>query len=156
MLRSFDLILIGVMTATAVVTYSIKHAAELKLEEVRRLETEIRLEHDTIDLLKADWALLTQPNRLHRLINVYQSELELVPTAPTQLAMPNELPMPKAMLPQPETTIEELIAGADPEVAAALRGVAAAKASPAAPRVPIPLPRGGSPVDVISTGSVNR
>jgi hypothetical protein len=156
MLRSFDLVLIGVMTATAVVTYSIKHSAELKLEEVRRLETEIRLEHDTIDLLKADWALLTQPNRLHRLINVYQSELELVPTEPTQLAMPNELPMAKSLLPQPETTIEELIAGVDPEVAAAIRGVAAAKAAPTEARVPVPLPRGGSPVDVISTGSVNH
>lgn len=162
MLRSFDLVLIGVMTATAVVTYSIKHAAELKLEEVHRLETEIRLEHDTIDLLKADWALLTQPNRLHRLTSVYQSELELVPTEPTQLAMPNELPMPKSKLPQPETTIEELIAGADPEVAAAIRGVAAAKAAPStkatstAARVPVPIRRGGSPVDVISTGSVNR
>ena len=37
MLKTFDFILIGVMTATATVTYSIKHRAELKLEEVRRL-----------------------------------------------------------------------------------------------------------------------
>ncbi len=154
MLRSFDFVLVGVMTATAVVTYTIKHKAELKLEEVHRLETEIRLERDTIDLLKADWALLTQPNRLHRLINVYQSELELVPTAPTQLAMPKELPMPKSQLPQPETTIEELIAGVDPEVRAAIRGVDKAKATKAASHVPVPLPRGARGIDVISTGSV--
>ncbi|MCY1669242.1 cell division protein FtsL [Rhizobium sp. SL86] len=154
MLRSFDLVLIGVMTATAVVTYTIKHKAELKLEEVHRLESEIRLERDTIDLLKADWALLTQPNRLHRLINVYQSELNLVPTAPTQLAMPKELPMPKSQLPQPETTIEELIAGADPEVRAAIRGVDKVKATKAASTVPVPLPRGASAIDIISTGSV--
>lgn len=156
MLRSFDLILIGVMTATAVVTYSIKHRAELKLEEVHRIETEIRLERDTIDLLKADWALLTQPNRLHRLTAVYQSELDLVPTEPTQLAMPKELPMPKSQLPQPETTIEQLIAGNDPAVAAAIAGVDKAKASKPEPRIPVPLPRGASSVDVISTGSVRR
>ncbi len=44
MLKTFDFILIGVMTATATVTYSIKHRAELKLEEVKRLESENGLE----------------------------------------------------------------------------------------------------------------
>ncbi|MFB9951781.1 hypothetical protein ACFFP0_23275 [Rhizobium puerariae] len=153
MLRSFDLVLIGVMTATAVVTYTIKHRADEKLSEVRRLEAEIKLEKDTIDLLKADWALLTQPNRLHRLINVYNSELRLAPTETTQLAMPKELPMPRSALPQPETTIEDIIAGKNSEVAAALKGVAAAKAKPAQ-KVPVPLPRGS--VEIISTGSVKR
>lgn len=153
MLRSFDLVLIGVMTAAAVVTYSIKHRADLKLSEVRRLEAEIKLEKDTIDLLKADWALLTQPNRLQRLINVYNSELGLASTETTQLAMPKELPMQKARLPQPETTIEDIIAGKNSEVAAALKGVAAAKAKPAV-KIPVPVRRG--PVEVISTGSVKR
>ncbi len=153
MLRSFDLVLIGVMTAAAVVTYTIKHRADEKLMEVRRLESEIKLEKDTIDLLKADWALLTQPNRLQRLINVYNSELGLASTETTQLAMPKELPMQKARLPQPETTIEDIIAGKNSEVAAALKGVAAAKAKPSV-KVPLPVRRGA--VEVISTGSVKR
>ncbi|MGI2031737.1 cell division protein FtsL [Rhizobium panacihumi] len=156
MLRSFDIVLIGVMTATAVVTYTIKHRAELKLEEVRRLQTEIRLERDTIDLLKADWALQTQPSRLQHLIGAYNQELQLAATDPTQLAQPNELPMLKSQLPQPETSIEQLIAGADDEVAKAIRGVAAAKASPPASRIPVPVARGSVRVDSISTGSVNR
>lgn len=101
MLRTFDIILVVVMTVAATVTYSIKHRAELKLEEVRKIESEIRLEQDTIDLLKADWALLTQPNRLQRLVAIYQAELQLVPTASTQLARPNELPMLKADVPPP-------------------------------------------------------
>jgi hypothetical protein len=154
MLKSFDLVLIGVMTAMAVVTYSIKHRADDKLSEVRRLETEIKLERDTIDLLKADWALLTQPNRLQPLTKVYDAELGLVQTQPTQLALPQELPMHRSQLPQPETTIEDIIAGKSGEVAAALKGVEAAKATPA-PKVPLPLPRGWSP-DNISTGSVKR
>jgi hypothetical protein len=102
MLRTTDVIMILMMTTAATVTYSIKHRAELKLDEVRKLESEIRLEKDTIDLLKADWALLTQPNRLQRLITAYQADLQLVPTASTQLAQPVELPMLKADLPQPE------------------------------------------------------
>jgi hypothetical protein len=156
MLRSFDLVLIGVMTAAAVVTYTIKHRADDKLQEVRRLETEIRLEKDTIELLKADWALLTQPNRLERLTQAYQSELQLVPTAPTQLAMPIELPMPRSQLPMPETTIEDLIASAGGDVAAAIKGVEEARKAAPASSIPVPLPRGGYSVDVISTGSVNR
>ena len=99
MLRTLDIILIVIMTAVAAVTYTIKHQAELKLEEVRKLEAEIKLERDTIDLLKADWALVTQPARLQKLIAAYQGELQLVPTESTQLTQASELPMLKADLP---------------------------------------------------------
>ncbi len=99
MFKTFDAIMVGAMVTAATVTYQIKHHAEEKLEEVRRLEAEIRLEKDTIDLLKADWALLSQPNRLERLIAVYSNELKLEPTQPTQLARSTELPMPRAQLP---------------------------------------------------------
>ncbi len=102
MIRTFDLLLIGAMAAAATVTYQIKHHTDNKLEEVRRLEAEIKLEKDTIDLLKADWALLTQPNRLERLLKVYGAELQLEPTQPEQLARPVELPMPRDQLPKPE------------------------------------------------------
>ncbi len=102
MLRTFDLIMIGAMAAAAAVTYQIKHHTDNKLEEVRRIEAEIKLEKDTIELLKADWALLTQPNRLDRLIRVYGQELQLQPTLPEQLARPVELPMMKADVPKPE------------------------------------------------------
>lgn len=156
MLRSFDLVLIGVMTATAVVTYTIKHRADLKLGEVHRLDAEIRLERETIDLLKADWALQTQPNRLQNLIGSYHTELQLAGTDPTQLVQPKELPMMKSQLPQPETSIEQLIAGSTDEVAVAIRGVNAAKAASPASRIPVPLARGSVRVDSISTGSVNR
>ena len=99
MLRRLDFILMVMMTGVAAVTYTIKHQAELKLEEVRKLDAAIKLERETIDLLKADWALLTQPARLQKLITLYQDELQLVPTESTQLAQPSELPMLRADLP---------------------------------------------------------
>jgi hypothetical protein len=99
MLRTLDVILIVIMTAVAAVTYTIKHQAEEKLGEVRKIEAEIQLEKDTIDLLRADWALLTQPNRLQALITNYQTELQLVPTESTQLVQPKELPMLRSQLP---------------------------------------------------------
>ena len=140
MLKTFDLVLIGVMTATAAVTYTIKHRAELKLEEVHRLEAEIKLEKDTIDLLKADWALQSQPNRLERLVNAYNSELQLQPTDSTSLAHARELPMLKSQVPPPDIT--EAKAGAKPG--------AAAKAQP----IPMPAPREAEDADQIETGAV--
>lgn len=99
MLRTLDIILIVVMTAVAAITYTIKHQAEEKLGEVHKLEAEIKLEKDTIDLLRADWALLTQPGRLQKLITAYQTELQLAPTDSTQLVKPVELPMLRSELP---------------------------------------------------------
>ena len=110
MLKTFDIVLIGVMTAMASVTYTIKHRAELKLEEVHRLESEIKLERDTIDLLKADWALVSQPNRLERLVNNYNSELQLQPTLSTAIVQPSELPMLRSQLPPPT-----VVASGDPK-----------------------------------------
>ncbi|MCZ7472023.1 hypothetical protein M0412_02345 [Agrobacterium sp. O3.4] len=151
MLRTFDVILMGVMVAAAVVTYSIKHKADLKLEEVRKLEAEIKLEKDTIDLLRADWALLTQPNRLHRLVNAYQDELGLSPTLPTQLAQPRELPMLRSQLPQPPEpegmSVEDVIAAAvNGSKPGATLGAATKKKSPPAGQIaangaPVPTPR---------------
>ncbi|MDI7863779.1 hypothetical protein MRS76_17640 [Rhizobiaceae bacterium n13] len=99
MLKTLDVVLILIMVAAAATTYSIKHHTDQKIEEVHRLEKEIKLEEDTIELLKADWALLTQPMRLHRLINFYAEEMQLVPTESTQLALPVELPMRRSELP---------------------------------------------------------
>ncbi|MDO6963522.1 cell division protein FtsL [Rhizobium alvei] len=115
MLRTLDILLIVLMTAMATVTYTIKHRAELKLEEVQKLEADIRLEHDTIDLLRADWALLTQPGRLQKLITAHQAELQLVPTDPMQLAQPSELPMLKADVPAKEPE-DDKTANADKKV----------------------------------------
>ncbi len=131
MLRPFDFLMIGAMLAAATVTYQVKHNTDNKAAEVRRLEAEIKLEKDTIDLLKADKALLTQPNRLERLVQTYAAELQLAPTEPSQLARPMELPMPKDHVPVPEAEEGEV-----PNVSAA------------APSDPIK--------DLITTGSVNR
>lgn len=151
MLRTFDLVLMGVMVSAAVVTYSIKHQADLKLDSVRKLEAEIKLEKDTIDLLRADWALLTQPNRLHRLVNAYQGDLALAPTQPTQLSQPKELPMLRSQLPQPPEpqgmSVEDVIAAAvsGSKPGATLGGIKP-KSAPAGQiaatgGVPVPQPR---------------
>jgi hypothetical protein len=170
------------MTATASVTYTIKHRAELKLEEVHRLESEIKLEKDTIELLKADWALVVQPNRLERLVNTYNSELKLQPTISTAIVQPNELPMLRAQLPpeivadaKDDTKAGSAKAGTktggakvtaaaaskngdttDAEIRKAIADVASAPAPRPAAKSPSLAKRKKQDVDNIATGSVDE
>src|SRR5687767_800764 len=83
------------MILAAAVTYKIKHDAENQMTQVTRLERMITDERDTIDLLKADWSLLTQPNRLQKLVETFQGQLDLQQVEAQQIININELPQPK-------------------------------------------------------------
>ena len=85
MLRTFDIILFVAMVAAATVTYQIKHHAENKLAEVRRLRAEVHLEKQTIDLLEADWSLLNQPGRVQHLVESFK---ELIAGGPEAFTDP--------------------------------------------------------------------
>ncbi len=92
MFRTTDIVLIAVMVAAAGFTYTTKHSAEAELSKLRKLEASIRFEEETIDLLKADWSLMTQPSRLQKLAEAYKSELNLVPIEAYQITTVDELP----------------------------------------------------------------
>lgn len=93
MFRTTDIVLIAVMVSAAAFTYTTKHGAEAELSKLRKLEAAIRFEEETIDVLRADWSLLTQPARLQRLAEVYHSELQLAPVEVYQIADIDELPV---------------------------------------------------------------
>ena len=92
MFRTSDIVLIAVMVAAAAFTYKTKHEAEDRQATLRKLEQQIRFEEDTLDLLKADWSLLTQPSRLQKLTEIYQDQLALVPLDAHQIVGIDELP----------------------------------------------------------------
>jgi hypothetical protein len=99
--RTSDIVLIAVMVSAAAFTYNTKRSVEDQLDEVRRIEAEIKFEQDSIDLLKADWSLLTQPSRLQKLTRIYEGELKLQPVEASQIGGLEDLP------PRP-LTIEDL------------------------------------------------
>ncbi|PWK72776.1 hypothetical protein [Aminobacter sp. AP02] len=93
MFRTSDIVLIAVMVGAAAFTYKTKDEAENQLKAVNKIEAQIRFEEDTIDLLKADWSLLTQPSRLQKLSQVYESELKLQPVDARQIVGLGDLPV---------------------------------------------------------------
>jgi hypothetical protein len=103
--RTSDIIMLAVIVASAAFTYKTKHEAENRLSEIRKIEAQIRFEEDTIDVLKADWSLLTQPARLERLVKTYEGELGLKTVEATQIVRLSELP-------ERPLSIEDLVAGA--------------------------------------------
>lgn len=105
MFRTTDIVLIAVMVSAAAVTYKIKSDAEEQQTVAHRLQAQIHAEEDTIDLLKADWSLLTQPSRLQRLAEIYKAQLALEPVDPHQIVRLDDIPIRSL-------TIEEL--SADP------------------------------------------
>jgi len=104
--RTSDAVLIAVMVAAAAFTYKTKHDAEDKYSEVRKLEAAIRYEEDSIDVLKADWSLLTQPARLQRLTESFAEQLKLQPVDPHQIVELKDLPDKVK-----ELEVEDLIGG---------------------------------------------
>ena len=92
MFRTSDIVLIAVMVAAAAFTYKTKHEAEDRQATLRKIEQQIRFEEDTIDLLKADWSLLTQPSRLQKLSEIYNAELGLQPVEARQIVGLDEIP----------------------------------------------------------------
>ena len=92
MFRTSDIVLIAVMVSAAAFTYKTKAEAESRLETVSKIERQIRFEEDTLDLLKVDRSLLTQPSRLQRLAEIYQTELALQPVEANQIVGLEDLP----------------------------------------------------------------
>jgi hypothetical protein len=80
------------MVSAAALTYKTKREAEEQLAAVHKLQAQIRYEEDTIDLLKADWSLLTQPSRLQKLAEIYKSQLALEPVNARQIIGLDDLP----------------------------------------------------------------
>lgn len=93
MFRTTDIVLIAVMVSAAALTFKIKRDAEEQLAMVQKLQAQIRYEEDTIDLLKADWSLLTQPSRLQKLTEIYKSQLGLEPLNARQIGGLDDVPV---------------------------------------------------------------
>jgi hypothetical protein len=92
MIKPSDIVLSGLMIAAAVWTFQIKHEAELSSDKVAGLLRQIDREKDKIDLLEADWAVLTQPKHLQNMAGKFEGELRLQQLEVDQIITLDDLP----------------------------------------------------------------
>lgn len=108
MMRFINVVLITLVIGAATWTYTIKHDAEARLSEIRATEREIDTSRETIEMLKADWAYLTRPQRIKALSEQFSDQLQLDVTETHQIVQPDELP--DAPVRDAAQGIEEIIA----------------------------------------------
>ena len=92
MFRTLDVIMIGALIAAASWTFKVKYDSEAAHERISRLEKRLQIEEEAIDILNADWSLLTSPDRLEKLVARYREDLKLEPVAPEMIGTLKDLP----------------------------------------------------------------
>ena len=95
MIRFLHILAITGLIGSAAWAYSIKYDTLYYAEEVVKMRRKIERERDAIAVAKAEWALLTRPDRLQRLVD---QNLDLQPMTTAQLGKLSDLPQrpPKA------------------------------------------------------------
>ncbi len=91
-LRTLDLLMVVFLVAVVAWTFKVKNDSQTALDRVAELERQLEAERTEIDLLKSDWALLTNPARLQKLVERYGEQLGLELAQPVQSANEGQLP----------------------------------------------------------------
>ncbi|TNC11657.1 hypothetical protein FF100_18610 [Methylobacterium terricola] len=89
MIRLLHLAAIAGLIASAIYAYSIKYDTLYQAEQVAKLKTRLRKERDAIAVLRAEWQLLTRPDRLQGAVDKY---LTLEPIGTSHLGRLADLP----------------------------------------------------------------
>ncbi len=100
--RFVDILAVTALLGGVAWTFKVKNDSEHAFARVAALERQIEREREAIDLLKADWSLLTSPDRLERLVDRHSIELGLEQAQPKQFIRLHEIPVRLAPPQEPE------------------------------------------------------
>jgi cell division protein FtsL len=89
MIRLLNIIMVALLFSSAVAVYSIKYDSTLKLEKIARMTREVDRERARISELRAEYASLSQPERIKALSATH---LDLAPMSVDQIIALGELP----------------------------------------------------------------
>lgn len=118
MMRLVNLLVIAALIAAATAVYKIKFDSTLQAEKVAKLRNELRQERNAIARLRAEWAKLDTPSRIHALADRY---LPLQQVKPAQFDEFIDLPpRPPAVLPPPRDPIGAMLTSDGPETTGSL------------------------------------
>jgi len=93
MWRLMHVIAIGALIASAAYVYSLKYQTIYASEQIVKTRHLISKERDAINILRAEYAHLTRPDRLQALAD---KQLDMQPLALTQIVKAESLPEPAA------------------------------------------------------------
>lgn len=96
--RYLNLVFVIAVVIGAATVFDMKMAAERSAERVAELKRKIEDEREAIRLLRAEWSLLNQPQRLQGLVERYSDFLQLQPLEPKQIVSLDALPVKPVML----------------------------------------------------------
>lgn len=85
MRRSLTLAALALLVATASGLYLVEHEVQGLERRLQRLNAELLASQQAIQVLKAEWSYLNQPDRLQELATRYAERLRLAPLDPTQV-----------------------------------------------------------------------
>jgi cell division protein FtsL len=88
-------IAIGALVASAVYVYSLKYQTIYASEQIVKTRHLIARERDAINILQAEYAFLTRPDRLQALAD---KQLDMQPLALNQIVKAADLPEPVAKI----------------------------------------------------------
>ena len=112
MRRVFSFLMLAAMIVGAVLTYNMKHKAELAADEVARLQAAVARTKDEITVLRAELSLLTQPGRLQGVVESHADYFQLAPLMPEHLATIDEIPLrPLGVYGDASETLARIAAG---------------------------------------------
>ncbi|HMO27785.1 hypothetical protein [Enterovirga sp.] len=89
MIRLLHLLAITVLIGSAAFAYSTKYETLYYSETLAKLKTKLQKERESIAIAKAEWAMLTRPDRLQKIADQH---LDLQPMAISQLARLSDIP----------------------------------------------------------------
>jgi cell division protein FtsL len=89
MVRLLNILAIASLIGSAIYAYTIKYDTILHAEKIVKLKHEIEREKDQIDILRAEWAHLTRPERIEELARKF---LDLQPSELSQIVRADSLP----------------------------------------------------------------
>lgn len=109
MSRFFQIFMVVVTVGVSVVVYALKYDTGRNAVAIAELKQKIAEEEDAISVLKAEWSMLSRPDRLQELAEKY---LELAPLTPTHLASLNEIELKPAEM-QMDALVMQALGGTD-------------------------------------------
>ena len=92
-------VLLVAMVVGAIVTYDMKHDAEVAADGIAHLKADIASEKDRIRTLTAEWSFLTQPPRLQALVAEHADYFALQSFSPDQIGSINDIPLKSGAMP---------------------------------------------------------